>query len=121
MAEMGLPSRGPCETPRLASRHRLSSVTEAGRPLVFGTQRRRPSRGNPPITRTSGFETPAGSGFAWAVPGLVLSLPGLLIVLVVIGVQFVGAAAWLPIVRRRIGAFGVGRQRRGSTTRAAPD
>jgi hypothetical protein len=55
------------------------------------------------------------------VPGLVLSLPGLLIVLVVIGVQFVGAAAWLPIVRRRIGAFGVGRHGPGSTTRSAPD
>jgi hypothetical protein len=66
--------------------------------------------GNPPITLTSGFETPVGGGFEWAVPGLVLTVPGLLIVLVAIGVQLAGAAAWLPLVRRRIGAFGVGRR-----------
>jgi hypothetical protein len=68
------------------------------------------SGGTPPITLTSGFETPMGDGFEWAVPGLVLSVPGLLIVLLAIGVQLLGAAAWLPIVRRRIGAFGFGRR-----------
>jgi hypothetical protein len=56
---------------------------------------------------TSGFTTPFGEGFAWAVPGLVLSVPGLLLVLVVILVQAVGAVAWLPVVRRRIGVFGL--------------
>jgi hypothetical protein len=48
----------------------------------------------------------------WAVPGLVLSVPGLLLLLAVLA-QSLGALAWLPIVRRRIGAFGPER-RRGS-------
>ena len=55
------------------------------------------------------------------MPGLVLSVPGLLIVLVAMGVQLVGAAAWLPIVRRRIGVFGFGRRARRSTMRPAGD
>jgi hypothetical protein len=79
------------------------------------------SGGAPPITLTSGFETPMGDGFEWAVPGLVLSVPGLLIVLLAIGVQLLGAAAWLPIVRRRIGAFGFGRRVRHSSTGAGAD
>jgi len=81
-----------------------------------------PSSGEaPPITLTSGFDTPMGDGFEWAVPGLVLSVPGLLIVLLAIGVQLLGAAAWLPIVRRRIGAFGFGRRVRRSSTRAGAE
>jgi len=63
--------------------------------------------GTPAISLASGFTSPFGQGFAWAVPGLVLSVPGLLIVLAVIAVQAIGAGAWLPIVRRRIGSFGV--------------
>jgi hypothetical protein len=50
------------------------------------------------------------------VPGLVLSVPGLLLVLAVLAQSF-GALAWLPIVRRRIGAFGP-RKQRGSGARA---
>lgn len=61
----------------------------------------------PAIRLTSGFDTPFGEGFAWAVPGLVLTVPGLLIVLAAIAAQAVGAVAWLPVVRRRIGAFGL--------------
>jgi hypothetical protein len=81
-----------------------------------------PSSGEaPPITLTSGFDTPMGDGFEWAVPGLVLSVPGLLIVLLAIGVQLLGAAAWLPIVRRRIGAFGFGRRVRRASTRAGAE
>jgi len=57
------------------------------------------------VSLTSGFTTPFGDGFAWAVPGLVLSVPGLLIVLFAILAQALGAAAWLPVVRRRIGGF----------------
>ena len=65
------------------------------------------SADRPTVTLTSGFATPFGDGFAWAVPGLVLSVPGLLLVLIVILAQALGAAAWLPVVRRRIGAFGL--------------
>jgi hypothetical protein len=63
--------------------------------------------GAPAISLAAAFTNPFGQGFAWAVPGLVLSVPGLLIVLAVIAVQAIGAGAWLPIVRRRIGSFGV--------------
>jgi hypothetical protein len=47
-----------------------------------------------------------GRAFDWAVPGLVLSVPGLLLVLA-IAAQAAGALAWLPLVRRRIGGFGL--------------
>jgi hypothetical protein len=67
--------------------------------------------GRPTISLTSGFDTPFGDGFEWAVPGLVLTVPGLLIVLTAVGAQAFGAAAWLPVVRRRIGGFGLDRHR----------
>jgi hypothetical protein len=70
----------------------------------------------PAIRLTSGFDTPFGEGFAWAVPGLVLTVPGLLIVLAAIGAQLLGAFAWLPVVRRRIGAFGLRRRTATGTT-----
>jgi hypothetical protein len=43
-------------------------------------------------------------GFEWQVPGLLLSVPGLLLILAV-ALQLVGGLAWLPVVRRRLGAF----------------
>jgi hypothetical protein len=57
--------------------------------------------------------------FDWAVPSLVLSVPGLLLIVAVLA-QVVGGAIWLPFVRRSLGSFGVGRRRRraGSVTRA---
>jgi hypothetical protein len=55
--------------------------------------------------------------FGWAVPGLVMSVPGLLI-LIIIMAQVLGGLAWLPFARRRIGAFGLGKRRRRSGTRA---
>jgi UPF0716 family protein affecting phage T7 exclusion len=65
--------------------------------------------GVPAIDLTKDLITPFADGFSWAVPGLVLSVPGLLLVLAVIGAQAVGAFAWLPVVRRRIGGFGIRR------------
>ena len=47
--------------------------------------------------------------FEWAVPGAILTVPGLLL-LVVIGAQMLGAGAWLPLVRRRLGGFGISRR-----------
>ena len=43
--------------------------------------------------------------FAWAVPGALLAAPGLLLIVVILA-QSMGALAWLPIVRRKIGGFG---------------
>ena len=47
----------------------------------------------------------------WAVPSLVLAVPGLLLVLAVIA-QAVGGVLWLPVIRRRIGGFGLRVRRR---------
>jgi hypothetical protein len=48
----------------------------------------------------------------WAVPGLVLSVPGLLLIVLILA-QSVGGLTWLPIVRRSIGSYG--RRLRGAT------
>jgi hypothetical protein len=63
----------------------------------------------------SGFPALFGRAFDWAVPGLVLSLPGMLLVLAILA-QAMGALAWLPLVRRRIGGFGF----RSATSATAP-
>lgn len=55
-----------------------------------------------------------GGLFLWAVPGLVVSVPGLLVMLVV-GAQAFGGLAWLPVARRRLGSFGI-RRRAGEAT-----
>jgi hypothetical protein len=49
----------------------------------------------------------------WGVPSLVLTVPGLLLI-IAMAAQVVGAAAWMPLVRRSLGVFGVGRRRRRS-------
>jgi hypothetical protein len=46
----------------------------------------------------------------WAVPALALSVPGLLLIAIL--AQLSASAFWLPIVRRWLGGFGVGRRRR---------
>ena len=51
-----------------------------------------------------------GGLLAWSYPAIVMTLPGILL-LIAIGAQALGAVAWLPIVRRRVGAFGVQRKR----------
>jgi hypothetical protein len=43
-------------------------------------------------------------GIVWAVPSLVLTVPGLLLVVAVLA-QIVAGAAWLPVVRRKVGSF----------------
>ena len=45
----------------------------------------------------------------WIVPGVVLTMPGLLLT-IFIGAQVLGAAAWLPACRRYLGTFGVRRK-----------
>lgn len=49
----------------------------------------------------------------FVVPSLVFAVPGLLLMLAVIAQGLVGAA-WLPVVRRWLGGFGIGRRRRAS-------
>lgn len=66
--------------------------------------------------RTLGF----GALFEWAVPALVLSVPGLLLLLAILA-QSLAGVLWLPVVRRSIGGFGLGRRRRGATLGDAPN
>ena len=53
-----------------------------------------------------------GGLLAWSYPAIVMTLPGILL-LIAIGAQALGALAWLPIVRRRLGGFGA--QGRGAS------
>ena len=48
----------------------------------------------------------AFDGFAWQVPALALSVPGLIVVVAVF-LQVLGGLAWLPLIRRRLGGSGV--------------
>jgi hypothetical protein len=53
----------------------------------------------------------AFGGFEWAVPALVLSVPGLLL-LILVGIQAMIGLAWLPIARRWVGQDDPARRRR---------
>jgi hypothetical protein len=52
-----------------------------------------------------------GGLLPWSYPMLVMSVPGLLLLLAVL-LQSLGALAWLPVVRRSLGGFGIGKRRR---------
>jgi hypothetical protein len=49
-----------------------------------------------------------GGFLPFAGPAVVLGFPGLLVVIAV-GAQAVGALAWLPVARRKLGGFGLRR------------
>ncbi|MBI2777976.1 MAG: hypothetical protein HYX57_12050 [Chloroflexi bacterium] len=51
------------------------------------------------------------SPFEWVVPGAAVGVPGLLVILFV-GLQAVGALAWIPAVRRMGDDDDAGRRRR---------
>jgi len=51
----------------------------------------------------------------WAVPALAMTVPGLLLMLAVLA-QLSTGVVWLPVVRRWLGGFGVGRRRRRPNT-----
>jgi hypothetical protein len=44
----------------------------------------------------------------FVVPGFLAAASGLLIILLMLA-QALGALAWLPVVRRRVGSLGIGR------------
>jgi hypothetical protein len=46
----------------------------------------------------------------FVVPGFLAAASGFLIILLMLA-QALGALAWLPVVRRRVGSFGIGRPR----------
>lgn len=54
---------------------------------------------------------PLSFSLEWLIPSLVVSGPGLL-VLIVVGAQLLAGAAWLPVVRRNVGDFGLDSRRR---------
>jgi hypothetical protein len=57
--------------------------------------------GDPPVILRQDIALLFGDDFQWIVPGLVMTIPGLLLVLVVV-LQAAGAIAWVPIARRRL-------------------
>ena len=46
----------------------------------------------------------------FVVPGFLAAASGFLVILLMLA-QAVGALIWLPVVRRRVGSFGIGRPR----------
>lgn len=52
-----------------------------------------------------------GGVLAWSYPALVLGVPGLLLVAAVLA-QAAGALAWVPVVRRTLGGFGLRTRKR---------
>lgn len=58
----------------------------------------------------------AFDGFAWAVPALVLTVPGLL--LMIIAAQAMIGLAWLPVARRWLGSDRKRRHRRSRAVSA---
>jgi hypothetical protein len=62
-----------------------------------------------PADTVGGVDSVPFAGFDWAVPTLALSVPGLLLILAVVGQGGVGLM-WMPIVRRWLGGFGFGRR-----------
>jgi hypothetical protein len=50
----------------------------------------------------SGLTALTFGGVEWLVPGLLLTVPGTLIVLVML-LQAAGALVWVPVARRRLG------------------
>lgn len=54
-----------------------------------------------------------GDGQMWFVPALVVSVPGLLVILA-IALQMIGGLAWLPVMRRTMRRYGEDPPRRGS-------
>lgn len=51
---------------------------------------------------------PVGLIGPFIVPGFLAAASGFLIILLLLA-QALGALAWLPVVRRRVGSFGFGR------------
>jgi hypothetical protein len=64
-----------------------------------------------PLDGLVNVEVPTIGGLEWAVPALVLTVPGLLLILAIAIQALVGGAVWLPFVRRWLG-FGLRRRRR---------
>ena len=58
-----------------------------------------------------------GSSFAWAMPAAMLGVPGLLF-MIAVAAQLLGAAAWVPAIRRMLA--GVGVRRRSSADSPGP-
>jgi hypothetical protein len=59
----------------------------------------------------AGLLTTFGGLLDWAVPTVVLTVPGLLLLLA-IAAQVTGGLVWIPIVRRFLGVIGLRRRRR---------
>jgi Big-like domain-containing protein len=69
-----------------------------------------------PATPIDGIGTIDIAGFDWVVPSLVLSVPGLLLILAVIAQSGAGLVA-IPLVRRSLGGIGPVRRRTAPSTR----
>jgi hypothetical protein len=53
----------------------------------------------------------AFGGFEWAVPAIVLTVPGLLLIVALLAQAAIGLV-WLPMIRRHLAGVGIRRRRR---------
>jgi hypothetical protein len=125
------PSASGTADPTAASSAEASSGPGSSGPIGVGTFGAQPSIGpgsqGPTAVQPVGFAVGrgdlgsidglgdlgvvgVGSLVEWAVPSLVLSVPGLLLVLAVVA-QTIGGVLWLPVARRWLGGFGIRRRR----------
>ena len=114
------PTRQPAPTDSPSPTEDAESATPAG--VVIGPDggsggpprdtlviQRAPTGGtsSDSVTLDAGLAA-AFDGFTWQVPMLVLTVPGLLVVLAV-GLQILAGAVWIPVMRRRLGGDGLTR------------
>jgi cell division septation protein DedD len=121
----------PSATPRAATPSPTASNSEASAPAATGQASTVPAGGAGPVSSQSppdpsptiAFVIPGGldgtitlEGGAiefigpFVVPGFLAAASGFLIILLMLA-QTLGALAWLPVIRRRVGSFGIGRPR----------
>jgi len=95
-------------SPAPASSTATSSPAPSGDPFAVGSTVQGGGSGPSVSFGTLG---PLDFAFEWLIPGIVVTLPGLLVVLAILA-QAIAGTVWLPLVRREIGDFGLRRRRR---------
>jgi hypothetical protein len=107
----------PVPTPRIATPIPVASGSSPGAIIGPGAAHSPPPPDQPP---PRGFDIPGGADGTvtfegggvgmigpFVVPGFLAAASGFLLILLMLA-QALGALAWLPVVRRRIGSFGIG-------------
>lgn len=99
------PASTPAPTSTVPARAIPAPESVASRPAAAGLIVSDVSLERPVTVAVAAAHTGAGQ-LVWAVPGLVLGLPGVLL-LAIVAAQLVGGAAFLGLTRRTLGGLGI--------------